>query len=320
MNDHDHRGNTLMLLTDTYKIDEFFHKVETDGILSRRGVYIGLDFEFDLEFDSDRVKKKHIMSLGQIAITDQKVSIVAIFDFRIFTESQKKTFIDKILLNKDIKKILHGSESLDLPSLRVFLGDRSFKIFITQIIDTRFLCEALLILKNKYKNFYSDKDKLTKKCSIYNALLDSNTIDKDEFKKLSAIKVNYNHKWSVQNLTKSQISYAAADVLFLHNLLLSYSEILGVELIERISSAYIYSVLYRMGILGRKQILEEKTLDHMKYVKNSFSTPIIVHHNQNSNDKNNDKNNEDIFEFTLEDLMKIDYIRKPLNSIFDLIK
>jgi hypothetical protein len=313
MNDHDHRGDTLMLLTDKYKIDEFFHKVETDGILSRRGVYIGLDFEFDLEFDSDRVKKKHIMSLGQIAITDQKVSIVAIFDFRIFTESQKKTFIDKILLNKNIKKILHGSESLDLPSLRVFLGDSSFKIFLTQIIDTRFLCEALLILKNKYQHFYDNKEKnkLTKKCSIYNALLDSNTIDQDEFKILSSIKVNYNHKWSIHNLTKSQISYAAADVLFLHNLLLSYSEILGVELIERISSAYIYSVLYRMGILDRKQILEGKTLDHMRNVKKSFNTPVLV---------KSDKNNEDIFEFTLEDLMKIDYIRKPLNSIFDLVK
>src|SRR5277367_4223408 len=67
----------------------------------KRTAYVGIDYEFN----------QRKIALMQINFGDT----IWLLNPSQFDEETKKCFVQKILINKRIYKILHGSDSLDLP-------------------------------------------------------------------------------------------------------------------------------------------------------------------------------------------------------------
>ena len=120
---------------------------------------------------------------------------------------QTDLIIKYMFISNTISKIVHGSDSLDIPYLfQDFFMNNNLYIydFTKNVIDTRFLCEYSKITSN-----YEDK-----KCSIYDALLHFNVINKNKYKYL--VKINKSigsYKegtviWNVHNMSKDNLKYA----------------------------------------------------------------------------------------------------------------
>ena len=173
--------------------------------------YIGIDFEFTLRRNQ----------LAQLNFEHSNVltSIIMLVKPTEFDPILLETFVDLILCNQHIKKILHGSDSLDLPFVySELLSKEPKKIikFTKTMIDTRFLCEYYKLNKSEiYDN----------KCSIYDvdpsrsALFYFKVITETQQKNLSdlieSLPPPNDIKWDTYKLPKSQILYAQYDVLFL---------------------------------------------------------------------------------------------------------
>lgn len=125
----------------------------------------------------------------------------------------KEIFIKHILINKQIYKIIHGGESLDIPYFYSFLGNREYILQMTsKIIDTRFICEY--VKQNTESN---------KKCSLYDSLLFFQVIDNNRYDELNKINNSLGNvftiNWDINTLKKNQIDYAKYDILYLYKLL-----------------------------------------------------------------------------------------------------
>lgn len=121
-------------------------------------------------------------------------------------------FLNHILLNVKLTKILHGSDSLDIPFIygELFKGDNEKIIQFTQkLIDTRFICEYHKIVMGEESN----------KCSIYDALLYFKVLSRAQYDRLLKIVDDMGPSqdvvWNLHKLSKAQILYALYDVLYL---------------------------------------------------------------------------------------------------------
>ena len=115
-----------------------------------------------------------VIALMQINFEEHNINknqIINSFIFIIYPPNLKdgvyNFFIKKILCNKNIYKILHGSDSLDIPDIYYeLIKDNELIIkFTNNLIDTRFLCEYNIIENN-----------LDDKCKIYYVLNRENII------------------------------------------------------------------------------------------------------------------------------------------------
>jgi hypothetical protein len=297
----------VKILTDKHKIDAFFQ--DLDKLLQsnkNNKIYTSLDFEFDMDFKI----KKHVLSVGQLMfiVIDANNKITnhdpVLYDLRLFTNEQKNKYINKILLNKSMTKILHGSESLDLVALRsVINNDDNFKTFLHTVIDTRFLCETYNILRQKIKINTGQKFR----CTIYSALRDTNIIKQEEYDRLSAIKINYNKPWVIKNLSPKQVIYAVADVLFLYNLLVAYQNLLSKKMINVMNETFQYVILARNDIIEshHKNKKTKSILEDLK--KTGILDKVIVNEPLQNENKN--------IHFKYKDLINIDYFRKPVSRL-----
>lgn len=282
--------NNIEILTNIDRIDRGLKNMQEIVNKSSR-VWAALDFEFDT------VNRTHLMSLGQLIITypnDGKInhSKIYLFDFRLFSKDQFNLFENLILTNRSVVKILHGSESLDVPHLRkIMTSEQNFRQFLNQMVDTRYLCAAHHILLNK-------KGKNLTKCNIYDAMKDVNVITDKKYHELSSIKINYHKPWRIRKLSTKQITYAAGDVAFLFNLYSAYLDLLGEKLVQAIMESYRYVILVRFGILSEntKKIRTKDMIEELKK-KNGLKDVVAK---------------TDLGNFTLGDLLKIDYLRKHL--------
>jgi hypothetical protein len=98
---------------------------------------------------------------------------IFIIDPNRITDKTKKILIKRFFINKKIKKILHGADTLDIPRLitNIFNKDKYIKKFIKSYIDTKFLCEAITIKNNT----------TSKLCNYYDLIYNFNIIDKNKF-------------------------------------------------------------------------------------------------------------------------------------------
>lgn len=175
-------------------------------------LHVGIDFEFN----------ERKIALCQVAFFSSRTSkFIFIFNPNELDGIQTDFIIKFMFTSNSIVKIVHGSDSLDIPYLfqEFFMGNHLYIYdFIKNIIDIRFLCEY-----NKITVNYSDK-----KCSIYDALLYFNVINKKKYKYLldvnnsiesSQIKssdTNIRVTWDVHNMSDSNFKYAFYDVIYLH--------------------------------------------------------------------------------------------------------
>jgi len=300
-------NHKVKILDNINKIDLFLQKL--DKLLEsnkNNKIYASLDFEFDM----DHKLKKHVLSLGQLIFsivnTDNQVTHydTSIYDLRLFNNEQKEKYINKILLNKSITKILHGSESLDLPALKYIINnDDNFRIFLSTIVDTRFLCEAYNLLRKKIVTNAKQKFK----CTIYSALLDTNAITQEQYDKLSTIKINYNKPWLINNLSSKQITYSVTDVLFLYNLLIEYQNLLSEKMIEVINETFQYVILERNDII-ESLYKNKKTNFILELLKSANVLNKVIVKSPLRDTKIN-------VNFTYKDLITIDYFRKPITRL-----
>ena len=167
--------------------------------------YIGLDFEFN-----NRINK-----LSQIIyyekIMNKYDGVVFLIDYYDFTKKEQKFIIRKIYIS-DIYKILHGSESLDIPYIySILVSTKNIIKFTKKLIDTVFLCY--------YKNI---NVKENTKCSLYYALLYNNIISEDTFNYLDKINKNmgkvYKIDFTIAKLNDNKIKYSVYDVIYLKKL------------------------------------------------------------------------------------------------------
>ena len=179
--------------------------------LFNKHFYLGIDFEY--------TNKK--IQLAQLNFEHNHAlqSMIMIVSPGELEKEMTANFIDLILCNKYIKKILHGSDSLDIPYMyeHLFENDpQRIRRFTRTMIDTRFLCEYYRLTR---------QDPSDNKCSIYAEDKASSTIYyfgviSDEKQSelaamLDAMPPVHDIRWNIHKMPESQVLYAQYDVLFL---------------------------------------------------------------------------------------------------------
>lgn len=189
---------------------------------------------FDYEFNFKKI------GLAQVMISEKdKSNNVYLFDPKQFNQNESN-FIKNALYLNSFPKILHGSESLDIPYIysEVLGGNLNLiKKFTSTVTDTRFKCE---LIGNR-------------KCSLYEALHDSGSINDKQYQALEKLyKDNgkvYKINWNVYKLNLSQFMYAAYDVIFLRRLnRLLDKKIKSMDLNSSLLNEYVrFTLLFRNG-------------------------------------------------------------------------
>ena len=179
--------------------------------LFNRHFYIGIDFEY--------TNKK--IQLAQLNFEHREAlqSFIMIVSPNELEKYMFETFVDLIICNKYIKKILHGSDSLDIPYMyeHMLEGDPTKIIKFTRtLIDTRFLCEFYKL----NMNVPSDN-----KCRIYDDNKDSSTIyyfgvvseqqQAELTQMLDEMPPVHDIVWNIHKMEKSKVYYALRDVIYL---------------------------------------------------------------------------------------------------------
>lgn len=170
--------------------------------------YVGLDFEFNSSPEGKKI------ALFQINL-ESKSNIGKIYLFYPpdLSDNQKKVLID-LLIDNNIKKILHGAESLDIPYLfkNIFINEDLKIKFCNNLFDTRYLCE-----------YYHIENNIDNKCKIYRILREMNVIDDIQLEMLLKNEEDmgpiYLIEIDVRNLNEFTMLYSAFDVLYLPALL-----------------------------------------------------------------------------------------------------
>ena len=171
---------------------------------------IGIDFEFNRSLDDTHRE----IALCQINLeTKHKESEIFMFYPPELNDKQTNV-LKQLLLNENIKTILHGGESLDIPYLftEIFTNLNEKKQFCKNLFDTKYLCEYYNLKNNLVEN----------KCKIYYLLLQMNVIDQkqmdylldnqEKMGNISEIRIN------VKDMSKELINYSAYDTLYLPEL------------------------------------------------------------------------------------------------------
>src|SRR5579872_477157 len=173
--------------------------------------YIGIDFEY--------TRKK--IQLAQLNFEHNTAlqSFIMIVSPNELEKFMFETFVDLIMCNKYIKKILHGSDSLDIPYVyeQMLEADPTKIIKFTRtLIDTRFLCEYYKLnmevpSDNKCRIYDSDKENST---IFYFGVI--NEKQQGELTQmLDEMPPVHDIEWNVHKMEKSKIFYALRDVIYL---------------------------------------------------------------------------------------------------------
>lgn len=185
---------------------------------SKYKVLMGIDFEFN-------TKK---IALMQISFETYKPSLDKPLSryFIIYPpELSNKTvnFLkNNILSNSKILKILHGSESLDLPYIvdELYNNDMEGLIdFFLSMIDTKYLCEYLNDVYNRQKV-----------CRIYDMLLNYEIIDQRIYQILDKNEDEmgpiYKIIIDINNLSEALKKYSIYDVIYLGKTFLTLKDMI----------------------------------------------------------------------------------------------
>lgn len=207
-------GKYITIITDKYlnlKIFKCYLVIYYLNLnLNLKKSYLGLDFEFN-------TKKVALMQVNfeQIDINLFDTSLIFMFDPKQLSSNWKLFFVQKILCNLNCIKILHGSDSLDIPYLYsdlLYNNTKNIKKFNERFIDTKYLCE--------YK-YYSNNQSLGK-CKIYHVLKSYDIISEDKINELMENERNmgpiYDIIINVNKMSTPLIKYTLYDVLYLFHL------------------------------------------------------------------------------------------------------
>ena len=203
--------NNLLICKTSEQINLFLSELKK---FNKQKNICGIDFEFH----------NHKVVLCQIALYYSDKINMFIISPKIFNYKQTNKLIKYLFCSSNLTKIMHGSESQDMPFiLNLLKNPKDTNKFIKNLIDTKFLCEYQKILNHSYKSDLP-VDYKNVKCSLYDALLFYKVINQGvydnlekDYKKLGPIQyVN----WNINGLTNDSLKtkYAILDVFFLLDL------------------------------------------------------------------------------------------------------
>lgn len=176
--------------------------------------FMGIDFEFNKVS-----KESKDVALMQINLeNDNNDAYIFLFNPSELTNDNMKVLI-KLLTNRDLIKILHGAESLDVPYVfnQLLITKKNIDNFCKNFYDTKYLCEI-----------YHIENKIKSSCSIYELLLEHKVISSEKIEELNKIEEDmgpiYLIKIDIHNLSEQVLKYSLYDVLFLPQLLRGFLE------------------------------------------------------------------------------------------------
>lgn len=186
---------------------QFFMFITTFALESKFNshLYIGYDLEYTM----------NIVQLYQLNYehSHDHRSFIFIVSPSIMPVMIHDTFVNLNILNPKITKILHGSDSKDLPYIyEQMLHNDNDKIivFTKSMIETRWLCEY-------YKLNHGDSN--DNKCDIYHAVWYFKLISTEKYDELQQIILSMGSPsdivWNIIWLDKTKTRYAYYDVIFL---------------------------------------------------------------------------------------------------------
>ena len=192
----------------------FFHAyilmVALESLFNNK-FYLGIDFEYTN-------KKIQLAQLNFEHNVDPR-SMIMIISPSDLEQVMMDNFVNLIICSRCIRKILHGSDSLDIPYMyEHMLQNDSEKIIdaTATLIDTRFLCEYYKLTRDEPSEY---------RCSIYSedasrsAVYYFSVVSDEQQAKLAELLQNmpppFDITWSISKMPKNQILYAQYDVLFL---------------------------------------------------------------------------------------------------------
>jgi len=226
--EHNKKTYKIYVAKDNKKINEMV-KYFNYFIELKNKKYIGIDLEFNKVSRNDR--DVALIQLN-LELEDNNNGIIFVLDPKILNEDQIQILIN-LLTTKDIIKIIHGGESLDIPYLFNQLFDsriESINNFSKKLYDTKYLCEYNHIISNKKG-----------KCSIYDLYKEYKVINNNKYDYLSNIEnitgPIYLVHIEIKNMSDKVLEYAVYDVLYLVSL---YNKIPKNELISEISRNIFY--------------------------------------------------------------------------------
>lgn len=198
-------------------IEEFMNNIiikfiENQKKNTKEKHYVGIDFEFNKVSKSS----KGIALMQMNLENDSNIGYI----FVLYPpELKHSNILIKLITMKEIIKILHGAESLDIPYLfdQLLLTKENINNFCHNFYDTKYLCDY-----NHMDNFIQTNIKALK-CSIYNLLLYNNIIDEKKFDELENIEnitgPIYNIHIDIHKLDLHVLRYSLYDVLYLPELI-----------------------------------------------------------------------------------------------------
>lgn len=261
-------------------------------------VYLGLDFEFNT-----KVVAMMQINFEQPLLNLYNYSLIFLFDPNQLNIKWKRMLTSRILCNKKVVKILHGSDSLDIPFVYNELLENDsemIKNFNLSFIDTKFLCEY---------SYYSKNQQLGK-CKINYLLLKEGIISQNKFDELQKEEENmgpiYDIIIDINNISELLINYTLYDVLYLYHLTKFYkTQFKDYDLINEITQL---TFMQKRDIISLVPILEiNKINNYYIFLKNK---PMRLN---------------DIFNYFLkylkkdkliDNLLKINYFKGTLTFIF----
>ncbi len=270
--------NVILIKDHNYELFEeyclsFSDESNTMYESTNKHTFVTLDFEFNQN-------KKH--ALMQLYF-DNKINH---YIFLVNPYQVTSTFTKNILENHHVIKLLHGSESLDIPFInQTFCNSKdSFTKFINSTYDTRFACEYVKTYTN-----HINKEPLDIKCSLYTALLHYKVINKKQYDQLIELCNSMIHmsiiNWDINKLRPEQIKYAYMDTVYLRHL---YKNIIDVA--KKHDQVYqglkVIPSFFRLLCLTRQGY--DTTINDIKNIYDPLNSYIIKDSNKTLFDYYND--------------------------------
>ena len=204
----DKEVKSFLLYTLVYYLESALRIKHEKG--PNRLCFVGIDYEFT----------KQVISLMQLNFENmmsnrKTTNYMFIINPGEFTKPQVKILIDTVMRNRNLFKIFHGADSLDVPYTfnELFSGEKNTILdFTDKFVDTRFLCEYL-------RNSIGEE----KKCTIYEALKYFDTISDSKLDFLNKthdlMGPVQDEAWNVHKLSSFHTKYAFYDVIYLRKFL-----------------------------------------------------------------------------------------------------
>ena len=241
----------ILIITIKDKNDENdFIKIINEIDETNKKIKFCIDFEFN----------KKELGLMQLYIT--YINKIYLFNPEFFSTNNKLIMIQKIFLSQN-KKILHGSESNDIPYIFNTLLQRDpdkICLFINNYYDTRFICSYLGFVK----------------CNLYSALISCKIINEEKLKYLESIEHKMGDIWKIRwnplTLSNYEKIYAFNDVLFLSKLFRKQKNLCKIAKLKLRRLAY----ALRIVILYRQNMLQYFNIEKIDNVENYFTKIIDI--------------------------------------------